>query len=207
MSFPRIVLTFGIALAALTGAATEEVLWWMVGDPTGDPGDLSGITVTPIHGDTTPIPANSYSVDGMTLTQARLRVAGTDTYLELMGWDLDQVPPTVVNIGPAGDVPDEFFAAVVPYNSPAYSFLIELGNYDYNSGSWTVLAVSDTVSYTTLKDVKYNIAEWSDNEHPTPTGGAWAPKNYTVPEPTGGLLFVIGGALLALRRRRRQADA
>ncbi len=204
MSFSkRIVLVFSITLAALTGAANEEVLWWMVGDPTDVPGDLSGITVKPIHGETTPIPANSYSVDGMTLTQARMRVAGTDTYLELMGLDLDETPPTVVNIGVVGDVPDEFFA-VVPDSPATLSFIIELGNYDYGTGTWTALAVSDTLSYTTLKDVTHNIAEWSVDQHPTPSGGAWAPTAYTVPEPTSGLLLIVGGALLALRRRRRR---
>ena len=195
----KIAVAFGAVLTALPVVAGEEVLWWMVGDPSADYGDLSGITVTPIHGDTTPVPATGFEIDGMTLDQARIRVAGTDNYLTLVSAENS----TVVNIGTAGDVPDEFFAAVVPYNSAEYSFLIELGNYDYDTGTWTALAVSETVSYDTLKNVRHNIAEWSVNEHPTPIGGAWAPSSYTVPEPSGGLLFIIGGGLLALRRRRR----
>lgn len=194
----KIVVAFGAVLAAMHVVANEEVLWWMVGDPSAPYGDLSGITVTKLDGET--VPATGYEVNGMSLDQARIRVAGTDEYLTLVSIE----DSSVVDIGTAGDVPDEFFAAVVPYNSIEYSFLIELGNYDYDTGTWTILAVSETVSYDTLKNVRHNIAEWSVNEQPTPIGGAWAPTAYTVPEPSGGLLFLVGGGLLALRRRRRK---
>ena len=178
-----------------------EVLWWMVGDPSNPSGDLTGLTISDLDG--TPIAPNndgSYTVRDMDVNAARVRVVGTDNYLNIVaavdGTVQVLIPPTT------GEVPDYFFAAVVPYNSDEYSFMIELGNYDYDNGTWVSLAVSDAVSYGTLKDTTHNIAEWSTDAQPTPTGGAWAPNAYTVPEPTGGLLFVVGGALLALRRRR-----
>ena len=198
----KIAVAFGAVLATTRVVANEEVLWWMVGDPSASYGDLSGITITDIDGSTiSPNSDGSYTVRDTDINAARVRVAGTDNYLELVA----SIGGTVQSLGDAGEVPDYFFAAVVPYNSTEYSFMIELGNYDFDNGTWVALATSSAVSYSTLKDGTHNIAEWSVNEQPTPTGGAWAPTAYTVPEPTGGLLFVVGGALLALRRRRRVA--
>ena len=37
-----------------------------------------------------------------------------------------------------------------------------------------------------------------------PAAGGWTPTSYAVPEPTRGLLFLIGGMLLGLKRRRQQ---
>jgi hypothetical protein len=37
-----------------------------------------------------------------------------------------------------------------------------------------------------------------------PAVGGWMPDAYAVPEPTSGLLFLIGGMLLGLKRRRQQ---
>ena len=205
---------FTIALMALISlqvaadgdpALQGEVLWWMVGDPTHDSGVLSGLTISDFDGTTLDHNSDgSYTVRDMDVNAARVRVVGTDQYLNLFSEVEDEGGSKSVQfLGQTGEVPDYFFAAVVPYNSTEYSFMIELGNYDFDNGTWTTLAVSDAVSYGTLKDVDHNIAEWSVNEMSTPTGGTWSPTSYTVPEPTGGLLFVIGGALLALRRRSR----
>ena len=199
-----------VAFAALQAVGDDtppafaggEVLWWMVGDPANSDGNLSGITISDLDGTTiAPNADGSYTVRDMDINAARVRVVGTDNYLDLVATPTGTTQPIV--IGDTGDVPDYFFAAVVPYNSTEYSFMIELGNYDFDNGSWVALAVSDAASYDTLKNGSHHIAEWSVNESPTPTGGPWAPTAYTVPEPTSGLLFVVGGALLALRRRRR----
>ena len=64
-----------------------------------------------------------------------------------------------------------------------------------------MIATSEMVSYSSLKSAGH-IAEWDGINPSAPS--VWQAASYTVPEPTGGMLFVIGGALLALRRRRRR---
>ena len=83
------------------------------------------------------------------------------------------------------------------------SFAIELGNWE--SGEWVTLATSGTMSYSDLavKDADgvhiLQMAESVDLSNFQP----WAPNAYVVPEPSSGLLALIGAGLLALRRRRQ----
>ena len=42
----------------------------------------------------------------------------------------------------------------------------------------------------------------ADQGHNLPTFMAWSPQAYVVPEPSSGLLALIGAGLLALRRKR-----
>lgn len=73
------------------------------------------------------------------------------------------------------------------------SFFIELYNSDEG---W--MAKSATVTGSSL--AQYFTSSMSMN----PPSGAWHGESYAVPEPTSGLLFVLGGMLLGLKRRRQQ---
>ena len=82
-------------------------------------------------------------------------------------------------------------------NNPTLSFVIEIGNYD--GTDWLTLAVSAAANVSELIDdweairstqlSQYGQLEW--------TGGT-----YVVPEPSSGLLLLIGGALMALKRKK-----
>ncbi|MGN0848038.1 MAG: PEP-CTERM sorting domain-containing protein [Kiritimatiellia bacterium] len=89
------------------------------------------------------------------------------------------------------------------YGSAAWSFAIELGNWTATSeeASWVTMAESESATYADLKAKYIHSGDLSK-----PGYVAWNPSQYrttAVPEPSSGLLLLIGGALMALRRRRR----
>ena len=191
------VLLIATAVAAHTGSAAEggEVLWWMVGKNMAD-----------VHGTTTD--GRTMSAVDLEVTDARIRYEATDGsnqsgYLTLLS--LNPVDNTVYEIdGAAGIlVPGQYFADLSGLSGTAYNFIIELGN--YSNGSWTKTSmVSAAASYQTLADSRH-ITKWElmDGSY----GTRWNPQTYSVvPEPTGGFLFLVGGALLMLRRKRFRAE-
>ena len=101
------------------------------------------------------------------------------------------------------DRPPSGFVIVTDYASPEWSFAIELGSYD--TGDWTTLASSVTLTYQQLASGEGSGTSYITTYDPqsmTVTVG-WAPETYNVPEPSSGLMMLIGAGLLALRRRRR----
>lgn len=96
---------------------------------------------------------------------------------------------------PTGDAIKGMSTDLGEYGSSQYSFYVELFNSENES-----LYVQAPVSYDTL------VAGGYINTSPmfTPSSGMTTGFNgAAVPEPTSGVLLLIGGALLALRRRRR----
>ena len=93
----------------------------------------------------------------------------------------------------------ELSAAILGDASADYSgwsFFIELQNYDAENG-WYTSGRSDTYTYNQISSSSFSTSSSLSTVSPT----AWAPS-VPVPEPTSGLLMLVGGALLALRRRR-----
>ena len=90
--------------------------------------------------------------------------------------------------------------AALPSDPSGLSFAIELGN--YNNGTWTTLATSGSLDYNSLENSGYTYMP-SAGDLALATLTAWAPTAYSVPEPSSGLLILLGASLLALKRRRR----
>lgn len=88
--------------------------------------------------------------------------------------------------------------AILPDSPEGLTFMVELGNWE--SGDWTGIAQSRSYTYAQLQD--YIIRDWSGPDYTT-TMDPWVADGYVVPEPSSGLLLLIGGGLLALRRKRR----
>ena len=170
---------------------------------------VDDFSIVDFYGNSTTWDTSYRSNEGYAIDSARVVVTGGDLSEEtplILGYisgnafassgtdeiALDATPP-----------PQTMYAFVTEYASAEYSFAIELGSYD--SGEWTTLATSASLTYQQLQTgdgVNGSYLTTYDATLPMPQG-IWAPKSYNVPEPSSGLLVLIGASLLALRRRRR----
>ena len=129
-------------------------------------------------------------------------------YARLMATGGDLATPTAVGGAQAeGTAPNQYVSLqnteLGQYGNDSYSFFVEMAN--YNNGTWENVATGQTISYTDLVSSGYVATGAIDAN----TAAANA-SNFNmgaagdVPEPSSGLLLLVGGAMLALRRRRQK---
>lgn len=187
------ILLLGVALTGFPVRGDDVLLWWVsYEDSVSDFADPSVVTVNDLISR-----PDGYQVNGV-----RIRVGdvGSSEYLPMIVgepgdyevggtiafWDRDYE-----EAGPAWADLSRCEASDV--------FTIELGYFDV-SENWTVMAVGETASYEALrKFINHDIVD-------VPGYIPWT-SSYTVPEPSSGLLFIVGGAFLALRRRTRRLSS
>lgn len=75
-----------------------------------------------------------------------------------------------------------------------YSFAIELYTWDSANETWVYAAMSESETYAALNDYR--------GQQLDVPGGIWKPGAYAAPEPTSGMLMIIGFALLGLKRKK-----
>ena len=195
-----------LALTAGVASAGDDVLYWMVDTTATVEQDGETSSVTSFF--------DNYAAPEGSAFAARVRVTGgdiqdgQDVFLDLY------IPGYGLDVG-GGEYGVEFsdaggyWGAGVPTGNqspsgdfsagtPEYSFIVELGNIDA-SDNWTTVATSASAAYSTLGDYIHETFDINPGQI-----AVWTPTEFSavVPEPSSGLLTVIGLALLALRRRR-----
>ena len=125
---------------------------------------------------------------------AFLKVSDSNSNLNPDAITLDR--RTGAQVYDAADWGDQFAANISGYADSSYYFYVELAN-----GLRT-----DPVNYANIP-----ASYLYSGGITTPTGsfaegafGQVAGTSYNVPEPTSGLLFLVGGMLLGLKRRRQK---
>lgn len=189
-----LLLTAAFALTlSCEAAGGGEVLWWMIGE------DYKNITGT-----------NEKTGETMTagelgVTDARIGyqdASGNRTYLTLYGID-DQGTVYALEGAAGVGLPAEYFADLSGISDLGYSFVLELGHWENNQ--WINTSMEASATYDQLVAGKH-ISNW-DNTAPT-YGTPWTPSNFSVvPEPSSGLMVLVGTALLMLRRKRFGREA
>lgn len=136
---------------------------------------------------------NTESAGAYDYTSAVLKMVENDTVTtisastpELAGYTGDNLNEKIANYqSDAGG-----FFTVLPEGYSGKSFYVEL----YNDDKW----LAQTTPTSNYSGAIYTGGLSTPTAAPTNLGGS-----YNVPEPTSGLLFVIGGMLLGLKRKRQ----
>lgn len=204
--FDRLALVAAALLTVgVSSAAENDVLYWMVDGSTAlETEDGKMTTVQEFLGESAD---SSFA--------ARVRVTGGDITGDTFLWLYDDDGVAYegdlgVDFGKTGagywgaGVPDGNRSPSGDYSAgtPEYSFIVEIGNVVWNAagddGTWTTVATSSASTYSSLASFIIPLGDIK------PSGMvAWNPKQFqAVPEPSGGLLTLMGVALLALRRKR-----
>lgn len=174
-----------ILLALLTGGAFADAIFWMVSS------DM--------------LPGNSFSAARVMVSPAdgEDHVLSTVYYEEETGGYTGVYEPGVGLVSDENDPPSTgWMWASIDVDDPTTAmFYIELGNYEMteNGPIWTqTVATGQSRSYNWLvgNGSIGTPGDFSNVYEP------WNGMTYSVPEPTSGLLALIGFAALALRRKR-----
>ena len=188
-----LIVSMFVVSNSCEAAGGGEVLWWMIGD------NYESIIGTDAK------TGETMTAGQLGVTDARIGyedASGNRTYLTLYGID-DQGTVHALEGAAGVGLPAEYFADLSGISDLGYSFVLELGHWENNQ--WINTSMEASATYQELVAGKH-ISNW-DNTAPT-YGTPWTPSNFSVvPEPSSGLMVLVGTALLMLRRKRFGREA
>jgi len=168
------ILTVGIAVVA-----NADYIYWMVDTPA---------SVQDFSGSTSPVAWNNAI---LTIQDSNVTVSGLSSDAKSGTGYLDSL--TYMQAQGFNDIDAYTYASIGSDYSGKY-FLIELFA---NDGSWVA---SRSASASSVAQYIFG----DNSMAPMPAAAFGQGGTYAVPEPTSGLLFVLGGMLLGLKRRRQK---
>ena len=172
-------LVFTAVVFAVALAVHADIMLWMVSSDVAN-GNVSGVDAA-VEGSTSPYAYLLVSDSNSNLSGNRIASLTSGEVFELNSWSDYQQTDISTYAG----------------TSPMKYFYVEL----YNG------LRTDPMSYSDALNNGYIYAEGTSIPTTLTTGGGFgqsaATSTYNVPEPTSGLLFLIGGMLLGLKRRRQ----
>ena len=171
-----IALAFALSCGALM--AEDQYLMWMLGN------DIK-------------LDEGTYKLTENTVAKIRVGADGSGDYLSLYGNPGEDAIGTQFGAQDSQGFP--MYAGVTGYANDA-SFFLELWN--DNGETWVGQSSLGTVAalQAYISDMKFNIAGSGASTSTLPVSSFTA-----VPEPTSGLLLLLGVAGLALRRKNKKA--
>lgn len=206
MTVRRILSAFlMLACVSAFGDNGSAVMLWFVDNPqiTVNGGGQIGITDLPgwsADEDANELAARVHAVDG----------DGTSVYLDLWYYDdasgkyLKDLEVKEAWVNEKGQVGVGYSPIPGALDPTTAQFIVELGRLAWDEDEqgllWQItLAVSSSATYADL----VASGHISPGELAIPDHTPWSDFAFVVPEPSSGLLVLLGGAFCVLRRRRR----
>ena len=193
-------IIFGLAIATCALSANASYLFWQVtGNEswTDTPGMQTGASTLAGALGSNAMPA--YDSYGFTLYTNRSGDWAAETSYNVENYDN----------GNKGDAytPTSFVGTKTAYidvgdvaDSASFSYYIEIQGYTYGSQQGSVIAQSSNQDWSYANNSSMLMSDLSSMAQASVS--AMMGSSYAAPEPTSGLLLLLGGALLALKRRR-----
>ena len=202
------LLAAGLLAAFGVSARADEVLYWIVDNPTitswwgvqktaAEMG-IEGARVAAFKTDDTAAYLASRTGSPTTAPSLDCDVVYLDLYNNDGGsWVLESGVKTAVLENGTMDGTESrasIGVSLAGNDYSTYSFAIELYTWDSANEKWVYAAMSESETYANLTGYIQQQVQFPE--------GIWTPGAYVAPEPTSGMLMIIGFALLGLKRKK-----
>ncbi len=177
----KILIGFALVMAAT--ASQASYLYWQVTNTGTNIGAIDTSNSSAHQWTYTIYATNDGGTTGTALT-SYIYNDDTDAY------------DSIVNPVSSTQAAEGIYADITAYNT-GYSYYIEITGYNSAAQQDGWINRSQTLAYAAASG---NITETLSSMATVPT--AWTGGTFSAPEPTGAMLLLVGGALLALKRKR-----